>query len=268
MKKFKKIVFTIPVMVMVIMCLLTVSVMALMINTLQTVKPMAAAAISLPPSTPLGDYTDYYAGRLDQHSGEMMPGATPLMAYQTADLQGQENHYICAGDWFDYVSTSNSSVQLTYPITIKNGKGDLIETHYFNLNDWQTYGDGTVGAFTPAEWDEYQWYKYLPSGGMQYVDDKKGESSITYLSVNTPFHLTPYDTNGHRKLLCDSAIVMEASDTPTSWCYYDYNHTDLKDADWGWIENQAQPADKDFIQGTNIIYAAGMDRAGNFVYIK
>jgi len=257
MKNIKKIIFTIPFVVLFVMSALTVSASVVM-----------AQALTL-PQTPMVSINpmDAVAGtswRLDKHSGQMLPNATPLMAYKNDDCTGQENHYICAGDWYDLIQTaSNGNVELRYPITVPNGNGDETEIHWFNGVDWKANSDGTSGHFT-TNYDETKWYNRLPLNAFTYTDDHSNNGGTVYISNNdsSDYYLTDYDLDGNRELMCGSTVVMKASANPVVYCYY--NHSDRADADYSWGKTSQGWGANGLIQGTNTVCLVGMNASGNF----
>jgi hypothetical protein len=264
MKKTK---ITIPVMVLILMSIFTISAAAAMINTVSTVKN----------STKMTPFVDTFGTsmRLDNHDGQMVLNSKNLMAYGHDDLTDPKNHYIVQGDWYDKESGGgNSSVYLTYPITIKNGNGTITETHYFNSTDFSNNSDGAAGKFwISSNFSQTYWYNATtfpsnPSSIFKYYDDrhfsgKSDNGAVLYVSNNVPFHLTAADSNGHRQLWCGSVCVMKATTEPTVDCYYDHN--DKKDADWGWVETSKAWGKDGIIEGKNTIYYVGMDASGNFI---
>lgn len=199
------------------------------------------------------------AARLDGHDGMMKITSANIMAYQNSNLTGQLNHYIVAGDWYNIIGSGSGSVQLHYPITIANGKGDATETHYFNKSDWAANCDGAAGTFMEG-WDQSAWYNALPRSGVTYTDNCPDNNPVLYVSNNTGYSIIKGLYNN--ELWCGAVKVLKPTSTPATYCYYD--HSDYTDADWGWVQKSQAWSTAGLIQGTNTVYCAGSDASGNY----
>ena len=199
-------------------------------------------------------------------------------AYGDSGLTNALNHYVCGGsangngvgDWINVTGSTSGATQCTYPITVQvTGKYDpdkgLRTTNHWFSHDAILYdADGGAGAsqgpIFSYNWNQDQWYNYLPSS-ITYNDDHPDNDPLIYVSNNYGFH-TAYHSNNNYDLYCNNGTLVMSADYVALPIYVDNN--DYPDADWHWSRASQGWSTAGLNQGVNTVYFAGTDGSANY----
>ena len=187
------------------------------------------------------------------------------------------NHYLVAGDWFNYTGNGSLSttINVTYPITVPV-QGDTTDTVFRDkwfkgpgADGFAANADAGTGHFQYS-WTQSQWYNHLPST-ITYIDEHPGgDGQLAYVSNNVKFTVTKPDLNVGR---VNGWITVNNSDDTVATvmkssgvsAVITNDSSDLTDADYSWTRASHPWTTDGLVQGKNTVYFAGTDAAANYM---